>query len=148
MNNLNHDLIKDKVLAKIESGEAYMKPRWHFILKTVLWLSGTVIVALLLIFVASLTLFSLRQTGVLFIPAFGFRGIGAFLLSLPWILIVFAVVFIIVLEILVKRYTFAYRRPLLYSILGILFFVIIGSILISITHFHQGLYRSVREGSP
>ena len=146
MEKLQPDLIKDRILAKIKSGEANMKPRWHFILKAILWILGTVLVGLVIMFVLSFILFSLRQTGVWFVPAFGVRGVGVFLRSLPWLLILTAFIFIVVLEILVKKYSFAYRQPLLFSVLGIIFIVGAGTIFISLTDFHKGVYLSVQEG--
>lgn len=146
MNNpKNKNIIKDAVLAQIKSGQAIMKPKWHFILKTILVAIGVTIVALTLLYLVSFIFFVLRQTGVFFIPSFGFRGIGIFLISLPWLLILTGLVFFVTLEILVKRYSFTYRKPLLYSLIGIIIFVLVGSFIVSRTGIHQGLFRNAEE---
>lgn len=133
--------LRDKVLDAIHSGRVKMRPRWHFVLKTILAISGTAIVLLALLYLASFILFILRQTGVWFVPAFGFRGVVTFLFSLPWLLILISVIFVVILEILVRRYAFAFRRPLLYSVLGIVLFVILGSFVVARTSFHRGVFR-------
>jgi len=138
--------IADLVLEKIKTGQAEMRPRWHFVLRTLLLVLGVVILWIALLYLASFILFVLRETGVLFIPSFGFRGIGVFLLSLPWFLILLVALFVVVLEILVTRYSFAYRKPLLYSVGGILFFVVSGGVVVSSLGFHQGFSRYAKEG--
>jgi hypothetical protein len=40
-----------------------------------------------------------------------------------------SLVFVAILEIMVRRYSFAYRRPLWYSVLGIIIFVFLGGAL-------------------
>jgi hypothetical protein len=141
-----HNPIKNKVLAKIKAGETRMRPKWHFILKTTLLAVGTVLATLTLLYLLSFVLFVLRQSGVWFPPAFWVRGLCIFFASLPWVLIALAIVFIVVLEVLVKRYAFAYRRPLLYSVVGIIILVLLGSVAISQTRVHQGFFKHAKEG--
>lgn len=153
MKNMNNsdknNKIKEIVLAKIKSGQAKMKPRWHFILKSVLLISGIIILSIALFYLASFILFVLRQTGVLFAPAFGLRGIGAFFISLPWILILISIIFVAVLEILVKQYSFAYRKTLLYSLGAIIIFVAAGGWIMFASGMHQNmLERAMNDKLP
>lgn len=122
----NDNSIKERVLEDIQSGKIIMRPRWHFILKATLLATGIILAFLTLLYLISFIIFSLRQTGLFFVPIFGSRGWFSFFRSLPWVLVSFSLLFIIVLEILVRRYSFAHRRPLLYSILGILVLVLVG----------------------
>ncbi len=137
--------IKNKILTAIESGKVKMRPRWHFVLQTSLIIVGIILVALALLFLASFIIFSLRHSGVWFAPAFGSRGLGIFLASLPWLLIWLSVVFVIILEILVKKYSFAYRQPLLYSALGLVLIITIGGIAVAQTPLHGGIMRQTIE---
>src|SRR3989344_3614541 len=118
---MSHEIrsIKEEVIARIKRGETIMRPRWHFVLRAMLYALGVLIAALALVYLASFIMFVLRETGLLFVPSFGFRGVGVFLFSLPWFLILLSLVFVFVLEVLVRRYAFAYRKPLLYSVFGI-----------------------------
>lgn len=145
MNQETSPSIKDKVLAAITSGQVKMLPRWHYVLKAILAISGAIMLSLALLFLASFIIFYLRQSGVWFAPGFGLRGIGVFLTSLPWLLILVAVVFVVVLEVLVKHYAFAYRQPLLYSALGIVLLVTLGGIAVAKTSFHGEFLRQARE---
>src|SRR3989344_577393 len=101
MENHNHNSIKDAVLAKIKSGQAKMKPRWHFVLKDALFAMGSVIVALTLLYLLSFVIFVLHRNGAWFAPSLGLRGAREFFFALPWLLILTMAVFAGILEILV-----------------------------------------------
>ncbi|MBU3925378.1 hypothetical protein KJ854_05620 [Patescibacteria group bacterium] len=140
-NNKNQKSIKESILSVIKSGQVKMRPRWHFVLKTALAAFGVIILVLTVLYLASFIIFVLRQTGVLFVPAFGLQGWFAFFTNLPIFLIGLLIVFIIVLELLVRHYAFAYRRPLLYSAVGIFILVFAGVMVIENTSFHGGMSK-------
>lgn len=125
------------VLQKIRCGTITMRPKWHFILAALLKILGAFIILLTLVYLASFILFVLRATGVLFVPLFGLRGIFAFVFALPWLLLLMTLLFVLVLEVLMRRYAFAYRRPLLYSSLGIIGVVVLSATAVERTHMHQ-----------
>lgn len=142
--NNNSQSVKERVLSAIKSGKAKMRPRWHFVLRGILLATGAMIAGLLLLYLASFIVFSMRQTGAWFAPAFGLPGWFSFLRHVPWILIALSVIFIAVLEVLVRRYSFAYRRPLLYSVLVIVLIAIVAGIFGA--PLHRGLFSSARFG--
>ncbi len=131
--------MNEELLEAIKTGEIKMRPRWQFVLRGALAVLGGVLIALLLLYLISLIIFTSRETGVAFVPVFGLRGIVAFLRALPWLLIFFSAVFVILLEILVRHYAFAYRRPLVYSGLGIVVLVVAGGFLVAGTSLHRRL---------
>ena len=92
---------------------------------------------LALLYFASLSLFFLHDNGTWFIPSFGGRGWFSFLRSIPWFLVLLIIVFVGLLEVLVRRYAFVYRKPLLLSAAGIVVLVIFGGFLIAATPFHR-----------
>ena len=122
-----------------------MRPRWHFVLRAVLLALGVVLCALAVLYLGSFIALTLRQTGVLFAPGFGSHGWFTFFRSLPWLLIGVAVLFLVVLEILVRRYAFAHREPLVYITVGILAAVIGGSVFI--LPLQRAAFRAVRRDS-
>jgi hypothetical protein len=140
------DSIKEGVLKAIEDGRVKMRPKWQFIAKAALAILGVVLVALTTLYLVSFIVFVLRQTGVLFVPGFGFRGFGIFFLSLPWLLIALAALFMLLLEIIIKRYSFAYGRPFLYSALAVVFLGIIGGIIIGETPLHERFFDEAESG--
>ncbi|MFH0890804.1 MAG: hypothetical protein V1856_02105 [Candidatus Liptonbacteria bacterium] len=135
--------IGDGVLDAIKHGRIKMRPRWHFILKGVLLSLGILLAFLFILYLMSFALFTMQQGGGWFAPVFGMQGWFIFMRSLPLLLIFVAGIFIVVLEMLVNRYSFAYRKPLLYSATGILALVLLGGICMA--PMHRGLFRSARE---
>lgn len=138
--------IKDLVLDKIKKGEVKMRPKAHFVLKTILVLSGAVILALFVLYLISFIAFALRAGGIGSLPGFGSRGLGSLLVSIPWLLILIAIFLIAALEILVRRFSFSYRRPIFYSVLTIVFLVFMGSFIINKTYLHPVLFQRAQEG--
>lgn len=140
------DSIKEGVLKAIAGGQVKMRPKWQFITKTALMIVGVVLVALTTLYLVSFIVFELRQTGVLFVPGFGPQGFGIFFASLPWLLILLAAIFMLLLETLIKRYSFAYGRPFLYSALAIIFLGLLGGILIGETPLHERFSDEAENG--
>lgn len=137
--------IRDRVAAAIASGQIKMRPRWHFAAQAALLAVGVILFALALLYVASFVVFIMHQTGLWRAPGFGWVGLRAFLFSLPWLLLAAALIFLVILEVLVKRYAFAYGRPLFYSVIGIVLLVIVGGFLVERTSLHRGLLRQAKE---
>ncbi|MCA9365656.1 hypothetical protein KC723_02075 [Candidatus Kaiserbacteria bacterium] len=131
--------IQEKILNKIQSGEVYMKPKWHFVLRTGLLLCGVVIVLLLAVYFLSFAIFFMHQNGIWLASDFGFRGVSFFVMSSPWLIISTSLAFIILLYVLVHKYSFSYKRPLVYSMLLIVVVAVIGSLLMNKTFMHQRL---------
>lgn len=133
--------IKEHILETIKTGQVKMRPKWHFALKAALVVLGAAIIFLTVLYLASFIIFALRQTGVLFVPAFGIEGWFAFFSHLPFFLIFLVIIFIAVLELLVRNFAFAYRRPLLYSAFGIFVLAVCGAIVLANSSFHGGMSK-------
>lgn len=137
--------VREHVFSKIERGEARMRTQRYFVFKGALMAVGAMLIVLTLLYLMSFILFVLRRTGAWFAPSFGLRGIGVFLVSLPWFLIVAAAVFIVLTEVFIQRYAFVYRKPILYSFIGIVVLVAGGGFLVSRTALHSGMLKYVEE---
>jgi len=146
MNEQHPHEIGEGVMKAIREGQVHMRPRWHFLLISALSVTGACIVLLTLLYVTSLGFFFLRDSGAWYAPSFGGRGWFGLLYSLPWILIVFVLIFILILEMLVRRYTFVYKKPLLISVVAILAVVLFGGLAIAQTPLHRMLMLSARRG--
>jgi hypothetical protein len=145
-NNQMEKSIKEQVLEKIKRGEVKMQPKIYFLLKTLFIIGSIFLIFGLVIFLLSLIDFHLRVSGIWYLPRFGLRGLGLSLRLLPWFLIFLSLVLILILEILARRFAFVWRKPVFYSLLGIIFISLIGSFLIAQTHFHPRLFWRAREG--
>jgi len=137
----NKNSIEGCVAEAIREGRVKMRPRWHFIVHGTLILIGVILLALTLLFLISLIIFSLRHSGAGFGPAYGTRGWFIFARSLPWMLILIAFMFIFVLEFIARRHPIAYRRPLLYSAVGIVVLAIGGGFIVAGTSLHPKMMR-------
>lgn len=142
----NKQSISEIVTAKIKEGQIKMRPKIYFGAKLVLLFVGMITLTLCALFLVSFILFSLRQSGLLFLPNLGFPGIRILFFSLPWILILGAVALIITSEFFAKHFAFIYRQPILYSFLAIIIFVFIGGIALNFTPLHSGLLISANRG--
>jgi hypothetical protein len=153
--------IKNKLIEQIKAGEVAMKPRWHFVLRTALMIVGTILTILMAVYLLSLVLYLLVQSGLVYAPQFGGRGLGVFLGSFPWLLVLFLLAFLGLLFVLVRQYSFSYHQPLIYSMIGVAVFVLLASFAIHHTTMHERLhpfmerqpvpgigaaYKAVREG--
>ncbi len=142
-NDINN--LKSKILGAIHEGDVVMRPKWHFVLKSILMILGVVLFLLVSIYVVSFIIFALHESGIWFTPVFGGRGWFSFFRSLPWLLIVLSLLFIVILEVMVRRFSFGYRQPLLYSALGIICITTFGSVIIAQTSFHRFLFRAAEN---
>ncbi len=124
-----------------------MRPRWYFVLHGLFLLLGLIIIAGVLMYMVSFVVFMLHKSGVWFLPSFGFQGVQILFISLPWLLISATFLFLLLLEILVRHYSFGYRKPLLYSLCGVIVVVTMGSIVIAYTPLHEHFFIRAREGT-
>lgn len=122
-----------------------MVPRWQFVLKAVLFGVSVLIVALIAVYLLSFVLFVLHETGIWFAPGFGLPGIFFFVIASPWMLISLVGIFLLILYFLVAHYSFSYRKPLVYSLIGVVLFVIAVSSLIQYTTVHKRINAFVER---
>lgn len=138
--------IHDRILESIKKDRVQMRPKWHFILRTLLFGIGVVILFLGSLYLVSFVIFMLRDSGAWFVSAFGGHGWYVLLRSMPWFLMSLVLLFILILEILVRRYAFAYRSPFLFSAFAILVLVGAGGYVVSTTSLHGELDTYAQEG--
>ena len=138
--------LRDKVMDLIQKRGVAMRPRWHFFLLSALVSAGVLILLIALLYVISLAFFFLRENGGWYAPVFGGRGWFVLLHSAPVLLLVLVALFAVLLEILVRRYSFAYRAPLLISMGGILCLVFVGGFALAQTSLHRHLEFEAHHG--
>jgi hypothetical protein len=146
MNQGQEKKSEDKeLLDKIKKGEVKRRPKSYFVIRSFLY--ALIILAILgfSLFLGSFIFFSMRATGIFFLPILGFPGLKLFLLSFPWILIVFIVLLIVLAEALLKKLHVIYSRPLLYSAIVLVVLVFFGSFVMERTRIHAGLFERARE---
>lgn len=137
--------IKDKILEQIKKGEVSMVPKWRFVLETTLWAVGLVVATVIAVYLLSFILFMLNKNGILFTPLYGWHGVMLFIVSSPWFLISLVGIFLLVLYVLVTKFSFSYKRPLVYSMLGVVLFVIAFASMLHQLSIHERMERFVER---
>ncbi len=137
--------ITNKILKIIEEKKIAMKPKWYFVLHAALAITGVVGLIVATLFVTSFAVFTMMHNGIARIPLDSVLGWLLVARNAPWMLIVIAVVFMVLLEVHVRRYSFSYKRPLMYTATGIILLCAIGSFLLVKTPFHEGMLQEARE---
>lgn len=155
--------LKNNIIEKIRAGQVAMKPRWHFMLETAMWVAALLVVAMIAVYLLSFVFFVLYQSGVWVAPIFGWSGLLFFVVSSPWLLITLVAFFLLLLYLLVTHFSFSYQKPLVYSLLGTVLFVIGVSSFIQYLMIHElmqefsqrhqlpgfaPLYKGAMEGRP
>lgn len=115
---LNTANIKLNVMAKINSGQIAMKPKWYFVLGASLSIVGLVSFGIVATFLTNLTIFLLRQHG----PNGQWR-LQQILESFPLWVPILAIVGTVLGVWMLKRYDFSYRKN---------FWLIISAFILSI----------------
>jgi hypothetical protein len=139
--------IGEKITQKIKEGKIRMKSKSYFMTRAVLFFSGIFLLVLFSIYLFSFIIFELRMSGIWFLSQFGFSGIKILFSSLPWILIIVAIATTIALEFFAEKIEFVYKRPAVYSLLGIILFTTGASFVIGFSHFHPTLLKAAKEGN-
>lgn len=97
--------LEKTVMAKITAGSINMKPRWFFVLGSVLMMLGLVSASIGAIFLMNLLFFSLRQHGPM-----GEWRLQLILKSFPWWILLLAIAGIASGIYLLKKYDFSYKK--------------------------------------
>jgi len=144
---MNEKPMRQKVMEAIERGEVRMRPRWHFALLSLLYSTGAVILFFGLVYAVSLVVFLLKQSGVWFLPGFGSRGWWEFFRALPWLIVALLAVFVVVLEVLIRKFAFVYRKSVVTSAVGAVALVVGLGVLLAETPLHPHVARLATHGT-
>ena len=121
----------------VKENQIKMIPRWHFVLRTGLVAVCGFLVLLAVVYALSLFIFIARRNAP---PTFGMRDVFFNLDVLPMIIIAFAIVGMILIEIWSRKYTFAYRLPSMVLFVCIIFFVSLVSLLVDRMMIHDRMH--------
>jgi len=131
-----YDDIKKGILEKIRNGEVRMHSRAYFAGKVALLALLAILVVATSAFLASFIYFDFSVTHRMSLLNFGGRGIEAFFAVFPWTILAIDIVLVALFALLLRRWSFAYRRPIAYLLLGVLAAVAGVGALLSRTPIH------------
>lgn len=149
MNEPSEEKVHSDIISKIKSGEVTMHSRTFLLWRTTFWALAVLLLVAAAAFLVSFVVFILQASGVWDLPGFGLHGTGEFLMYFPWLFIPAVLLFAWLTEVFVRKYSLAYRLPVLYVALGSL--VLIGAVSLAVlaTPLHQKLFESAEnEGLP
>jgi len=137
------DTLRDKILTRIQRGELRMRPKSYFVLQAGVILALSVLVLLVSTFLANFISFTLRVGGHDSLLWFGPRGLASFLIVFPWGWLALDLALAVLAVLLVRRFRFGYRNPILSTAAALA----IGALAIGIaldrgTPFNDDLLRS------
>jgi len=115
---------KKEVMTKIKKGEITMKPKWYFVVGSLITGAGLVGASIGAIYLVNLTLFLLRKRGP------GLMKLELMLASFPWWVPILAITGIIVGIWLLKKYDFSYKKNFLLIIAAFIVSIVIAAWLI------------------
>ena len=137
-----HKTIEELVNDSIKSGKIMMKPKWHFVLKTILRVLSIIILFFVLIYLLNFIglVTHEKDFNILDLSPGGMR---AFMVAIPWVIVILSMLLLSVFYILVKKYSFVYRTPLVYSFFGIILLIVFIGFIV---HLIDAKFRFARFG--
>lgn len=114
-------------------------------LRTALMICGVVLASLIAVYLFSFVLFTLHKSGLWFAPQFGHRGLMLLVVGSPWLILSLLGIFLLILYMLVSHYSFSYRKPLVYSMIGVVFAVVLMSSVIQYFGIHERMQSFIEK---
>lgn len=119
--------IEEKITALIEEGKIKMKPKWYFVLKSILNVLFIVVGFLVVLYFSSFIVLVFKEKLAFGGPPVSFSAWSKFIFSLPWLIFLFSLGMLLVLEILVRKYSFVYQKPIAYTLFTLIFLIVLMS---------------------
>lgn len=119
------------VMSKIKKGEITMKPKWFFMVGSLMMGVGLVGASFGAIFLVNLTLFLLRKRGP------GLMRLELMLASFPWWVPILAIIGIAIGIWLLKKYDFSYKKNFMLIIVAFIASIVIAAWLIDYLGFNE-----------
>ena len=138
--------IQKNVLEEIRKGAVLMRPRIYFILRAALIGIAAFVLLLAALFILSFIFFSIRESGVQFLLEFSEQGLATFVTLFPWLTLLIVFALFVLLEALLRNFSFGYRLPLLRIFLWLLVVGLVGSTLLGFTPLHTFLLSKADNG--
>ncbi len=137
--------ITKEVLLKIEKGEVKMRSKYIFILKTILIVGLIALFSLFILYLGSLMVFVFKINDMDIFSGMGIQGIKIILNTFPWYLVFLMFLLVFLVEILAKKFSLVYRKPLLYSFVIIVMLMVVGSVFVDATSIHHSFFDLAEE---
>ncbi|MDD5221074.1 MAG: hypothetical protein PHV47_00455 [Candidatus Pacebacteria bacterium] len=142
---MGNNSIKENILADIKSGKEKMRSKYIFYLISVFWIISSVILLVSLMFLISFLIFSGQKSELNLLWQFGISGFINLILSLPWLIISGCILVFLLLHQLLRDKSILYKRPIIYTLLILLFFIIGSGTIMAKTSMHENIINLAQE---
>lgn len=137
--------MRDSVLNAIHADEVTMRSRYYFLVRSALWVLGSILAFGITLYLISFIAFLFRGNALYALTSLGPKGFTTLFFSLPWVLLLLVFLVFVLLQFLSTHFAFVYRRPFIHTILASVFVLIIGGVLIGQSTLHDRAYRFSQE---
>jgi len=127
--------LKKEIMVKIKKEEIRMKPKWYFVVGSLLMTTGLIATSIVAIFLINLLLFFLRKRGP------GIMRLELMVTTFPWWISLLALFSIIVGIWFLKKYDFSYKKNFLLIVVSFIVSIIIAGWLIDYFGFNETWLR-------
>ncbi|OGM88286.1 hypothetical protein A2573_02625 [Candidatus Woesebacteria bacterium RIFOXYD1_FULL_43_18] len=114
-----------EVMSKVTSGQITMKPKWYFVLGSVLSITGLAFLSVASVFLVNIILFLLRKHG----PMAQWR-LQTLIDGFPWWIPISAILGIVAGVWLLKKYDFSYKKNFPVIVIGFVISILLAGFLI------------------
>lgn len=123
-----HHNLKQEVLSKIKAGAVVQKPKWRFVMRVLFLVLSVITLALASLYLISYVALVTGELYIFELFGLGSRGVQEFFVELPWLLLLLIATLIGLVMVLVRHFEFAYKRPAIVSISGIILVITLVSV--------------------
>ena len=136
--------VREGVLKAIANHQVRMRPAVLFKVEFLLIALISLMLLIVMIGIAGFIFYALRVNGHEALLGFGMSGIGVFLLIFPWPLFIIGLVLLLILQVLIRRFAFGYRRSIFLVLITL--FIGGGAVALALDR-ETPLHDRLREGS-
>ncbi len=136
-----------QVLDQIKKGKVTMTPRFYFTLRFTALIAVSVLLFIFSSFFFSFLFFALQASGYYFLFGFGLKGFTTLIILFPWSLFLIQVLLLALIEWLLKGFSFGYKTPLAYLILGIVGISMLLGLVVYLTPLHDDFESEAKHNN-
>lgn len=124
--------LENQIMSKVKSGEITMKPKWYFLVGTLVMYASIVGLSIGAIFMANVSLFLLRHQG----PRYQWR-LDLMLTTFPWWIPILAVIGCLASIWLLKQYDFSYKKNYRLIVVGFVLALLMSAWIIDVLRINE-----------
>jgi len=133
-------------MSQIKSGRLDMRARWIYVAQKIGLRSGMALTSLILVFLLNIFFFYIQTNNLLPFLHEGANTWQEILHSLPYDLVIIILTLILILNFIVKKFDFSYKKPFKIMFSFVIGIVILGAIMLFISNFNFTVRNSLNRG--